>query len=133
MIGAVIFDLDGVLADTEPLHCLAFTETFRSRGWTLTQAAYVERYLGLDDRGVVSAFATDNNESLDADAVDALVSAKASAFGRLLATTDVLFPDAPACVARLLPRYRLGIASGALHAEIVTILSAGGLLRPFSA
>ena len=133
MIGAIIFDLDGVLADTEHLHYLAFADAFNARGWTLTQAAYIERYLGLDDRGVVTAYANDNGTPLATDDTDALVSTKAVAFGRLIATTDVLFPDAAACVSRRLRRYRLGVASGALHSEIVTILTAGGVLHAFSA
>ena len=37
---AVVFDFDGVLADTEALHLKAFQEAFAARGWTLTDAAY---------------------------------------------------------------------------------------------
>ncbi|HYN09916.1 MAG TPA: HAD hydrolase-like protein [Vicinamibacterales bacterium] len=49
-MAAVVFDFDGVLADTEGLHLRAFQETFATRGWTLDAGAYADRYLGYDDR-----------------------------------------------------------------------------------
>lgn len=130
-ITTVVFDFDGVLADTERLHMTAFQDVFAARGWTLTEGAYFDRYLGCDDLGLVTAFADDNGLALDADEVEALAGRKAEVFAGYLAHGDVLFPGAAACVARLAGRYRLGIASGALHEEIVTILGAAGLLQAF--
>jgi beta-phosphoglucomutase-like phosphatase (HAD superfamily) len=49
---AVVFDFDGVLADTEPLHLQAYQDVLGPLGVTLTREAYYERYLGFDDDGV---------------------------------------------------------------------------------
>jgi len=133
MISAIIFDLDGVLADTEHLHWSAFADVFETRGWTLSEAAYTERYLGLDDRGVIGAYAADHRIPMDASELDRIVCAKSAAFARLLAANDVLYPAASACVRALAARYPLGISSGALHAEIVAILATGRLLPCFAA
>ncbi|MEO7192210.1 MAG: HAD family phosphatase [Vicinamibacterales bacterium] len=131
LITTVIFDFDGVLADTEGLHLRAFQDIFATRGWNLDEAAYFDRYLGCDDRGLVVAYAHDHAISLtDAD-IRSMVDAKAHAFAGYMATGDVLFRGARDCVAELAGRYSLGIASGALHVEIVTILQAGRLLDAF--
>src|SRR6266849_11034626 len=45
MITTVIFDLDGLLADTEPLHCCAYQAAVRAKGATLTEADYVEHWV----------------------------------------------------------------------------------------
>ncbi len=45
MITTVIFDLDGLLADTEPLHCCACQAALRAKGATLTEADYVEHWV----------------------------------------------------------------------------------------
>ena len=131
MISAVIFDFDGVLADTEPLHFAAFVDAFRPRGWTLEEKAYFDRYLGFDDRGVVRAFATDHALPLSGGEEDRIVEDKTHAFARLIETRNVLYPETAACVGALVHRFRLGIASGALRREIALVLTAGSLLHAF--
>ena len=51
MIRAIIFDLDGTIADTEPLHYDAFAQVLRGQGIELTLKDYTERLIGYDDRG----------------------------------------------------------------------------------
>src|SRR5438132_14066956 len=59
VIRAVVFDFDGVLANSEPLHFRAFREVLAAEGLTLTEQAYYSRYLGYDDVGVFRAIAAD--------------------------------------------------------------------------
>jgi HAD superfamily hydrolase (TIGR01509 family) len=124
---AIVFDFDGVLADTEGLHLRAFQDALAARGWTLGRDEYFERYLGYDDRGLFAAFAADTKRSLSSAEVEALVLDKAMRYEQRVATGSVLFDGAIETVARLEPRHRLGIASGSLHGEIVAILAANGL------
>ena len=131
--GAVVFDFDGVLADTERLHLLAFQEAFRERGWTLADAAYFDRYLGFDDRDLVRAFTIDARVALKPGDEDAIVAAKARAYDAHVGRGSVLFPGAAAAVARLALRFKLGIASGSLRSEIVHILGPAALVPAFDA
>lgn len=131
MIDAVIFDFDGVLADTEALHLGAFQEAFLSRGWSLDERAYFERYLGYDDRGLIAAYVRDHHLRLAAEDEDRLLALKSAAFRARLSAGAVLYPGAAECVARLGARYPLGIATGSLRAEVVDILSAARLLTAF--
>ncbi len=131
--GAIVFDFDGVLADTEGLHLRAFQEVFRARGWTLDDATYLNRYLGFDDRDLVRAFAIDSRLALGPADEDELVAAKARAYDGLAGGGSVLFAGAPAAIARLGARYRLGIASGSLRSEIEYVLDGAGLTSAFHA
>ena len=49
MLHAIVFDFDGVLADSEPLHFEVFRQVLAEIGITLTPEAYYEKYLGYDD------------------------------------------------------------------------------------
>ena len=45
MISTVIFDLDGLLADTEPLHCRAYQLAFAEHGVALDAGEYYEHWV----------------------------------------------------------------------------------------
>jgi beta-phosphoglucomutase len=130
-ITTVIFDFDGVIADTEGLHLRAFQDIFERRGWALDERTYFDRYLGYDDIGLVEAFGREHALRLKPDDVQALVDAKTRLFAGYLEAGEVLFPTAAACIGRLSAAYRLGIASGALKVEITSILQTSNLLGHF--
>src|SRR3954468_10301929 len=48
---AVLFDFDGVIADSEPLHFRAFRTTAASVHIDLTEPDYYANLIGYDDRG----------------------------------------------------------------------------------
>ena len=47
---AVIFDFDGVIVDTEPLHHRAFQRILEPLGLGFSWQEYVDTYMGFDDR-----------------------------------------------------------------------------------
>ena len=51
---AIIFDFDGVIADTEPLHFAALRQVLTGIDIALTETEYYTDYLGFDDRGVLA-------------------------------------------------------------------------------
>ena len=55
MIRAVVFDFDGVIANTEPLHFRALRDVLAEEAVALTEADYYGRYLGYDDVGAFRA------------------------------------------------------------------------------
>jgi HAD superfamily hydrolase (TIGR01509 family) len=130
-VGAIVFDFDGVLADSEPLHLRCYQEVLSEIGITLGRDEYYERYLGFDDAGAFDAVGQARGQRWSADQIAALVVRKTIAFDELLASVDVLYPAAARCVERLAARFPLGIASGALRHEIEAILRRAGLDRHF--
>ena len=130
---AVVFDFDGVLADTEGLHLAAFQDVFADRGWTLDRAAYFERYLGYDDRDMLQLYLDDHSIALSSADFGALLRERARRFEHRVASGQVLFPTATSAVKRLGAHYRLAIASGSMRSEILGILNANGLTPEFAA
>ena len=60
---AVMFDFDGVLVNSEPLHFFAFQETLEAEKIHLTEAEYYRELIGFDDRGAFKhVFATRQRE-----------------------------------------------------------------------
>jgi HAD superfamily hydrolase (TIGR01509 family) len=131
MIEAVVFDFDGVLADSEVLHLRAYQQVLAPYGITLSRADYYSTYLGFDDDGVFRAIGAANGWVVDDREVARLIAEKSRVFDALEAEADVLYPGAAACIETLSSRFPLGIASGALRHEIDHVLSRARLLDRF--
>jgi beta-phosphoglucomutase len=131
MISAIVFDFDGVLADSETLHLRAYQQVLAPRGEQMSRADYFSRYLGFDDEGVFRTFASDRGWKIDDREVAALIAAKTAVFESLEAKADLLFPGAAECVRRMAREFPLGIASGALRHEIEVVLDRTGLRECF--
>ena len=131
MIKAIVFDFDGVLADSEPLHLRAYQKVLSSLGITLTREDYYAHYLGYDDNGVFRALAAAHAFELDEPRLHALIADKTRVFDAIIASGDILYPGAVACVERMASVYPLAIASGALRHEIEATLRGAGLARHF--
>ena len=131
MIAAVVFDFDGVLVDSEPLHLRAYQEVLEPIGLSLPREKYYASYLGYDDAGVFKAVAEARDWPLDARKLDALIEQKSRVFDALVAGGDMLYAGAAECVTRLAAHWPLGIASGAARAEIETMLGGRGLASHF--
>lgn len=127
---AVVFDFDGVLANTERLHYLALRDTLASGGWTLTEADYTASYLGYDDRGCLLEFFKRTGVVTTPTRLQQLLSDKAGRYADLSDRGLVLYDTARPCVERLAARVSLAIASGSLRGEIEHILDVNDL-RPY--
>ena len=133
MLQAVVFDFDGVLADSEPIHLRACQEVLAAEGFDLTRDDYYARYLGYDDRGLFRAYLADRGVGGDNAKIEAWVSAKTRLVERLLTSDGVLFPGAAELVKLFAERVPLAIASGALGPEIALVLDHAGLKDCFKA
>lgn len=135
MIKAIVFDFDGVLADSEPLHLRAYQQVLSRFGVTLTRDDYYANYLGYDDEGVFEKLTARYPSQLGDLRIRALIDEKTQVFDSTIegsiASGDILYPGAVACVATVASRYPLGIASGALRHEIEAILHGANLARYF--
>jgi beta-phosphoglucomutase len=131
MIAAIVFDFDGVLADSEPLHLRAYQEVLSSLGVTLTREDYYARFLGFNDADMFRQLAAAQGWTLDDRRLEALIEEKGRVFDALMESTDLFYPGAAACITRLAAQFPLGIASGALRHEIEAVLRRERLDRHF--
>jgi len=133
MLRAIVFDFDGVIADSEPLHCRSFQDVLVDHGLELTEHDYYARYLGYSDEAFFHAIASDRGQSWSSDVIAGLLTRKAVRFEQLERDTSVLFPGAETFIRRAAEVVPLGIASGALRAEIERVLDRADLTRCFTA
>ena len=130
---AIIFDFDGVIANSEPLHLRAFQQALAEDGHTLTDRDYFSRYLGYDDVGMFEALGRDRGLPMPEDRVAALVVRKSDRMQRLLQSGSVLFPGALEFIRAAAAVVPIAIASGALRHEIDEIIDAAGVGGLFAA
>lgn len=131
-LAAVVFDFDGVLANSEPLHLRVLQEVVATAGVTLSADEYYARYLGYSDHDSLSQIAADRGLAWDETTIEQLTSTKTRRFREIARGESVLFPDAAACVEQVAAAVPVAIASGALRDEIELMLEPTGLRSLFS-
>ena len=128
---AIIFDFDGVVADSEPIHLAVFQRVLGEEGLFLSPEEYYARYLGYDDKGCFQAFLTAHGRPAFPQQIDDLVARKARAYLDHIKQHLTIFPGVRELVRAAAVRYRLAIASGALRHEIEYILECAGIRKEF--
>jgi beta-phosphoglucomutase len=121
-IRAIIFDLDGTLADTEGLHFEAFNRVLRAEGIELARDDYFSRLIGYNDRDCFSLLMRERRRPAGGDRVADLVAQKAAVYQAMVAEREVLFPGAADFVRRCAERFPLALVTGTLRAEAEMIL-----------
>ncbi|MEQ1758292.1 MAG: HAD family phosphatase [Vicinamibacterales bacterium] len=129
---AVIFDFDGVIANSEPLHLRAFQQALGDEGIVLTAEEYYSRYLGYDDVGAFRALGQDRGIEMNQSRVATLVERKGVRLQELMDAGEVLFPGAADFIRASAQAVPIAIASGALRHEIDEIVVAAGLAPLFA-
>ena len=133
MLRAIVFDFDGVIANSEPLHFRAFRDVLARHGVELTEPDYYTRYLGFDDFGALRAIAKDRGRTWSAAELTSLTADKAERMEALERVASVLFPGAADAIRRAAAAVPIAIASGALGAEIRRVLDGANLTHHFKA
>jgi HAD superfamily hydrolase (TIGR01509 family) len=133
-IQAVIFDCDGILVDTEPLHYKAFQEVLSPLGLGFDYDEYNNRYIGFDDRDAFLEASRSAGRELDSPALAGLILAKARALQEIVAKGIDSFPGVSELVRELASnQIPLAVASGALRHEVEAFLESLSLSDAFQA
>ena len=85
---AIVFDFDGVIADSERLHLRAYQEVLAPEGITMSNEDYFARYLGYDDVGVFKALSRDHDLQMDDRRVSELIARKGQRYESLAAAGE---------------------------------------------
>lgn len=116
---ALIFDFDGVVVDSEPIHLMGFQRVLAGAGLTLTEKDYYEKYLGYDDHDAILIAGRDQGVAFDEARIAELTAAKSRIVQQAFAESIPALPGAVELIAAAhqacIP---VGVCSGALREEV---------------
>lgn len=120
---AVLFDFDGVIVNSEPLHFDAFRRTLEDEHIDLTEDEYFRELIGFDDRGAFKHVFEKHARELDPKTFLRIMTRKSEAMMELIYQRRYAALDGVEELVRGLWRhYPLAIVSGALREEIEAML-----------
>jgi beta-phosphoglucomutase len=128
---AVVFDFDGVIVDSEPLHFRSLRDVLLTEGVQITEEEYFDLLLAYDDRGAIRRALEHHGEPVDPERMDRLATKKIVRFAELIPEIPV-FAGAAELVRQLAAELPLAIASGARREEVDAILRGLGLREAFA-
>jgi beta-phosphoglucomutase len=130
---AVVFDFDGVIVNSEPLHLQAFREVLAGEHIELSEEEYYRELIGFDDKGAFRHVYETRGRELPAKTFLALMAAKGRMMRQLIHRGQFSALPGVAEFVRALWRTRpLAICSGALREEIEAMLQGIALRDCFS-
>ncbi len=128
---AVIFDMDGVIVDSEPLHKEAFHAVLDDLGYGRDLARLglnFDDYIGRSDFVLWQDFVARHHPP---QTMEELIALKRDLVVAMIRRQEPLFAGLPELVAALAPRWPLAVASGSERAVIDAVLEIGDLRRHF--
>ncbi len=126
MYDAIIFDFDGVILDSEPIHYEACCHVLKPMGITLSYAEYMEKYLGLSDKEMFPMLLHHEGVSCSDKEIKDLIQQKTVAYINIISTRDPipLIKDFDQFIFKIAPKVnKLAICSGSSRDEITAVLS----------
>jgi beta-phosphoglucomutase len=120
---AVLFDFDGVIVNSEPLHFHAFHKVLAAEKIDLSESEYYRDLIGFDDRGAFRSLYDKHHLPLDPKTLLRLMTRKSEVMMELIEDGKYhALPGAEQFIRGLWRHYPLAICSGALREEIEAML-----------
>ena len=120
--GALIFDFDGIITDTEPVHMEAWQGVLEPQAVFFDEDEYRRYYIGLNDRDFIDELCRIQAHHFSEAEKRELVEEKAVASARLLEREIPLMPGVSDLIAAARGKFLLAICSGANRGEIEYVL-----------
>jgi HAD superfamily hydrolase (TIGR01509 family) len=125
---AIIFDMDGVIVDSEPRHETAYREMFAELGYGENHGVNFDDWIGRTDKALLEDFIARHKP---VHTLQTLSDWKKDRFLEILRREEPIFEDLPQLVERLASRYRMAVASGSVHPVIDAVLALKNLRQHF--
>lgn len=129
MISGVIFDFDGVLVDSEPVHEACLRDTVREVGMDFDSDFFHNRLIGVGDRACYPMIGEHNGRELSRDEIHRLMETKRRRFLDAVGRGDIQTQEgAVELLHSLALRVPVGLCSGSRRAEVLPVLEHIGVL-----
>jgi beta-phosphoglucomutase family hydrolase len=127
---AVLWDLDGVIADTGPYHCRAWQEVFSRRGINFTEEHFIKHFGQRNDMIIRDTV----GEDITPEELEIIANKKEKAYRRLVAGNIQALPGAVELLASLKRAgIKSAIASSAPPENVSTVIEGLGIDKYFDA
>lgn len=123
---ALLCDLDGTLADTEPQHCAGWLEMLRQDYQLSYDVHWFEQWIGTSDRVVADWLISKHALSVS---VDTLIGQKQQRFHEMVRKAGKSFPGVLEELAKLSEQFSLAIATNSGRGDTDVVVPALGLDR----
>lgn len=119
MVKVVIFDFDGVIADSEEIHYRSFNVVLEAYGVMLDQKVYWEKYLGYTDKEAYDNINIDHNLNFSDEKIDWLIDEKSVVFDEMVRRNGIIFDGVIGFFKMLNDNdVPMAICSGAIRSDI---------------
>ena len=127
-IKAIIFDMDGVIVDSEPLHKESFLQVWKELGYENNHSIHFPDFYGTSDRTVWKAFIDKHQPKMH---IDELILLREQRLIKLLREKKPIFDGVLPLIQHLTSYYPIGLATGSVHHIIDEILKMDELRQYF--
>jgi beta-phosphoglucomutase len=128
---AILFDFDGVLLDSEPVHCACWADVLAPLGVSVEWEYYRQYGVGVDDREMLRTMAARSDPPRNWEELWAQYPAKKKLFQARMAQLPPFERLLDGFLGELHGVYKLAVVTSSATTEIVPILTAGGIRQHF--
>jgi beta-phosphoglucomutase len=130
---SILFDFDGVLADTEPIHYACWKQILHPFGIDLEWGFYARECIGVSDRFMIERLAGARTPPVLFDEIWKESGRKQMLFRERLEAEHPFLPETVALVKTLAPVYKLGVVSSSGRQEVEPPIERAGIRDCFQA
>jgi HAD superfamily hydrolase (TIGR01509 family) len=125
---SILFDFDGVLADTEPIHWACWAETLAPLDIELSWETYRANCIGVADRNMLVFLASLAARQVEPESLRPQYAAKKALFRRRILEANPCSAGAVELI-RSLADYRLAVVTSSGRLEVEPVLERAGILQ----
>jgi beta-phosphoglucomutase len=126
MMKAIVFDFDGVVVDSEPVHYKAFMELGKGFGVAFDYEHYLRYYVGFDDRDAIRSMLIEGGMPAEDSHIAELRQQKQLVFEQLVGQGAAAIPGAVELIDEAYSQLPIAIGSGATTLDIELMLDSIG-------
>lgn len=127
--GAILFDMDGVILDSEPAHFAAFRKVLENHGMNLSEEGYKKYFAGKTDKQGFEQYFSSLSAKID---VNKFMDHKTCAYSELAADRLAPFPSTIQIIKKLQGKIPLALVTGSLRPEAEIALGSLSLETSFN-
>ena len=130
---SILFDFDGVLVDSEPIHYACWIEVLSPFGFRMDWETYARTCIGVSDRAMLERFAAENPTPLDVDQLYAQYPRKKEMFRDRMLAADPFPSETIELIAKLARTLPLAVVSSSGRTEVEPPIVQAGIRHHFKA